>query len=83
MASPLVAAIKSLEDKITSLEEKVHSLDFKCSNITSTTVSALVNRLNVLEQKLLVEGGQGKAIGGRNTYDVRKDPSNVVPGWAK
>jgi tetrahydromethanopterin S-methyltransferase subunit G len=46
-------------------------------------ITSLKHRLDVLEQKLLGEGGQGKAIGGRNTYDVGKDPLNVVPQWAK
>jgi hypothetical protein len=79
----MASQITSLLDKITSLEERLRVLEFRVGPIHSGTVSALVRRLNVLEQKLLGEGGQGKAIGGRNTYDVGKDPLNVVPQWAK
>jgi|LauGreDrversion4_1035100.scaffolds.fasta_scaffold165315_2 hypothetical protein len=79
----MASQITSLLDKITSLEERLRVLEFRVGPMHSGTVSALVRRLNVLEQKLLGEGGQGKAIGGRNTYDVGKDPLNVVPQWAK
>ena len=43
MASPLVAAITSLEDKITLLEEKVYAQDFKVGPLRSESgVTVLV-----------------------------------------